>query len=109
MMPPAGYDRMMNDARDLDAWITRQMVTDARVIQETYAGPPDAREQAAVDHQIRRRVLKLHGWDDPDGILECPVCEPDLWWPCATVQLVILAWANREGYRAAWSPGPEGM
>lgn len=102
-MPRSHWDA----AVDLGAWIKRQMVTDAQVIQMTVAGPPAANEEAHVAHQIRRRLLKLHGWDDQDRGMYCPACESEDWWPCQTVRLVILIWANREGYDPRWTPETE--
>jgi hypothetical protein len=92
----------------LDRWITRQMVTDARGIQETIAGPPDTNAEAEVAHQIRRRILKLHGWDDPRRGAFCAECEEARWWPCETLKLVIMIWANRVGYDPRWAPETEG-
>lgn len=108
--PSWTYERQRREtAVDLGEWIKRQMVTDARTIQETIAGPPDTNAEAEVAHQIRRRILKLHGWDDPHT-LGCEVCEATApWaWPCETVRLVILIWANRVGYDPRWAPEMEG-
>jgi len=58
----------------------------------------DLAVQMLVEVDAKRRILDLHR---QDGAL-CEHC--DAHWPCPTVRLVGLPYADRDGYREEWRP-----
>lgn len=111
---------------DLVTWLRAQLAEDERAARAwlPFGNPTDAdRDHIArhdpvrmlADVDAKRRILDLHapvnGYD-PNGPV-CSTCgEPGnlgdetavVRWPCPTVRLVVLPYADRAGYQAEWRP-----
>jgi hypothetical protein len=69
-----------------------------------------AHDPARVLREIeaKRRILDLHSLVGTlqtgariETVVSCPICRV---WPCSTVRLLALPYADRPGYRAEWAP-----
>ncbi|MFE7236113.1 DUF6221 family protein [Streptomyces sp. NPDC057596] len=98
--PVAGYDDMAtlrNWAGDKGGW------TQEQVLREI-----DAKRQLVKLHG--RAVLRAGGGAQHFATATvCRSCEPDLQfpelsWPCTTLRLLALPYADRPGYREEWRP-----
>jgi hypothetical protein len=77
-------------------------------------------KRVLAECDVKRRIIELHhpfhvttkndglNWD----YKRCVICEPqdrelgpnESYWPCPTLQLLALPYADREGYRDEWRP-----
>lgn len=92
------------------------VVLDGRAVAEHIAAHDPARVLREID--AKRQLVKLHGRATLragggaqyfDTTTVCRSCEPsyqvpELSWPCPTLRLLALPYADRPGYREEWRP-----
>jgi hypothetical protein len=118
----------MTGMNDLVTWLRAQLGDDERVARQLMAEPSGFYLEAETDatnimtvgaHVYRwtpkrvlaeldakRQILDVH---QPDDVLDQPHCItcgdwPTVPWPCRTVRLLALPYADKPGYREEWRP-----
>ncbi|MFE6486613.1 DUF6221 family protein [Streptomyces sp. NPDC057757] len=93
---------------DLVQWFGEQLDEDELTTRVAYSNP----SQRLLEIDAKRRIIALHEpgeMNDVDGDV-CMVCEdPDMddegpFYPCRTLRLLALPYADRPGYLAEWAP-----
>jgi hypothetical protein len=66
------------------------------------------RVRVLAECEAKRRIVELHTTVDGAIYPTCDCCglygEADVDWPCPTLRLLALPYADRPGYRAEWRP-----
>jgi Family of unknown function (DUF6221) len=102
---------------DLITWLRAQLDDDERDAPMRHRltcdyAPSDGAEPCScalpdltlAEIDAKRRIVAMH-LPEPMGYIEadrCPQCR--LPWPCETMRLLALPYADREGYRDEWRP-----
>lgn len=104
---------------DLAAWLLEQFEALTREVQDASALPGNAKICAylTTDLESKRRIVALHShttesiWQDHSKDFEvCDECgagegnQGCTPWPCTTLQLLALPFAELPGFREEWRP-----
>jgi hypothetical protein len=108
--------------QSLASWLTERIAEDEaearNAEQEITPFGAWTPTQVLADAEAKRRIVELHGWmgpvmagapvDDPKWCITCAdhtvSGSPPLDWPCLTLRLLAVPYADRPGYDERWKP-----